>query len=389
MVKKVLLLDGSEKSTLSVLRSLSRYGIKCDVAEYFSPNLCFMSKYCNNKIVYPSPFVTATGFQKFLLKYVEKYHYEAIFPMTDVTIPLTIEALEKSKYSELISHIDKKHYQIASDKCKMMQLARKLSIPHPKTIEVEKLEDLVDVGKFLEYPIVLKPSKSVIISKNKIVTLKVKYARNYTELLNEAIILLGYNTKILVQEIIIGCGIGFFCLYQKGNLKRTFCHKRILEKPPSGGVSVLCESIKEDLSAKTSATRLLESLGWSGSAMVEFKKEYETGIPYLMEINARFWGSIELAVKSGVDFPKDTVNMINGNDLNMDIGNYKVGVRCSWLNGIFDHFYLLMKSNKIKDFKGSIKILSKSWVDCHDFVFDRKDIKPFIFEIFQNLKNAI
>jgi hypothetical protein len=45
----------------------------------------------------------------------------------------------------------------------------------------------------------------------------------------------------------------------------------------------------------------LAALEWTGLAMVEFKVG-EDG-PKLMEINGRVWGSLPLAVKSGVDFP--------------------------------------------------------------------------------------
>lgn len=37
--------------------------------------------------------------------------------------------------------------------------------------------------------------------------------------------------------------------------------------------------------------------------MVEWKVDLRDGRPKLMEINPRFWGSLELAVRSGVNFP--------------------------------------------------------------------------------------
>ena len=37
--------------------------------------------------------------------------------------------------------------------------------------------------------------------------------------------------------------------------------------------------------------------------MVEFKVDPRDGIPKLMEVNPRFWGSLQLAIVSGVDFP--------------------------------------------------------------------------------------
>ena len=38
--------------------------------------------------------------------------------------------------------------------------------------------------------------------------------------------------------------------------------------------------------------------------MVEYKRDSSTGQPYLMEVNGRFWGSLQLAIDSGVDFPR-------------------------------------------------------------------------------------
>src|SRR5207302_298489 len=49
------------------------------------------------------------------------------------------------------------------------------------------------------------------------------------------------------------------------------------------------------------AVKLLEALDWTGLAMVEFKVGAD-GVR-LMEINGRIWGSLPLAVRSGVDFP--------------------------------------------------------------------------------------
>jgi predicted ATP-grasp superfamily ATP-dependent carboligase len=38
--------------------------------------------------------------------------------------------------------------------------------------------------------------------------------------------------------------------------------------------------------------------------MVEWKVHPKSGQPLLLEINARFWGSLALAVRAGVDFPR-------------------------------------------------------------------------------------
>ena len=388
MGKKVFILDGSQKSSLAVLRSLGRKGIECDVGEYFTPNLCTNSKYCGGKIKYPSPMVEPKKFKQFLLEYIQKNELYSIFPMTDTTIPLSLEAIEKSGLDHLISYIDKEKYLMASDKFYLITLAKHLSVPYPQTFIVKETSDLLKVADYIDYPVVIKPAKSKVSFNDKIVSLNVSYANNPKQLMDILKLGLRYKIIYMVQKFIKGEGIGFFCLYQNGKAKRIFYHKRILEKPPSGGVSVLCESMREDLMIKKYATKLLDELKWHGVAMVEFKKEFKTGIPYLMEINARFWGSLELAIRSGVDFPYETFNMICGNALTNENKNYIDGIRCSWITGIFDHFYLLMKDKKFNEVMYSFKKIACTRKKTYDFVLVKDDFKPFFYETFQNIKNA-
>src|SRR6185503_13112360 len=105
--------------------------------------------------------------------------------------------------------------------------------------------------------------------------------------------------------------------------------RRIREKPPSGGVSVYCESIAIPQDLEASSGLLLNRLGWNGVAMVEFKLDREAGKAYLMEINGRFWGSLQLAVDAGVDFPRLLVEAALGKRHEVPILGGS-GVRSRW-----------------------------------------------------------
>ena len=72
--------------------------------------------------------------------------------------------------------------------------------------------------------------------------------------------------------------------------------------------------------------------------MVEYKVT-PAGAPYLMEINARFWGSLQLAVSCGVDFPYLLAQSMLGREPSHH-GGYVEGRRCRWLLGDLDHLYL-------------------------------------------------
>jgi predicted ATP-grasp superfamily ATP-dependent carboligase len=86
------------------------------------------------------------------------------------------------------------------------------------------------------------------------------------------------------------------------------------------------------------AHTLLKALNWFGVAMVEFKMDPRDGIPKLMEINPRFWGSLSLAVAAGVNFPYLLYRMSRGENFK-PVEHYQTGKKCRWfLPGDILHF---------------------------------------------------
>src|SRR5262249_13953596 len=106
----------------------------------------------------------------------------------------------------------------------------------------------------------------------------------------------------LVQRPVSGSGEGIFVLRWRGATRAAFAHRRLREKPPSGGVSVLRESIAICEDQLRHVEALLDALDFEGIAMAEFKNDGRTA--WLIELNARLWGSLQLAIDAGIDFPR-------------------------------------------------------------------------------------
>jgi predicted ATP-grasp superfamily ATP-dependent carboligase len=115
------------------------------------------------------------------------------------------------------------------------------------------------------------------------------------------------------------------------------------EKPPEGGVSVYRESIALDGELAAAGRRLLEALNWQGVAMIECKRDETTGRHVLMEVNGRLWGSLQLAIDAGVDFPRLLVACALG-QRPPAVTQYRVGVRSRWFWGDVDHLYLQLRN---------------------------------------------
>jgi predicted ATP-grasp superfamily ATP-dependent carboligase len=79
-------------------------------------------------------------------------------------------------------------------------------------------------------------------------------------------------------------------------------HRRLRQYPLGGGPSTCRESFLQP-EAADHALSLLRGLDFTGLAMVEFRVDPRDGRPYVLEVNPKFWGSLPLAIASGVDFP--------------------------------------------------------------------------------------
>ena len=99
--------------------------------------------------------------------------------------------------------------------------------------------------------------------------------------------------------------------------------------PIQGGPSTLREGVEHPKVMEVGLS-LLKSLNWVGVAMVEFKVDPRDRIPKLMEINPRFWGSLQLAIVSGVDFPYLILKMAQQENFE-PVLHYPLGRRCRWL----------------------------------------------------------
>jgi len=186
----------------------------------------------------------------------------------------------------------------------------------------------------------------------------------------------------MLQEYIEGFGSGVFLLYDHGRCVAHFAYKRLREKPPTGCVSVLSESVEADPEQLSAAKALLDKVKWHGVAMVEFKVD-AAGNPYVIEVNPRFWGSLQLAIDSGVDFPMLLHKATIGEPYE-SICDYSVGQKLRWLLGDLDRLYLVLKSSEYSFSKKFIEILTFLVPFAKGMKYEvnrTSDIKPFIREV--------
>lgn len=348
MLMEAIVLDGNQRSALAVTRSLGVKGIKVTVGAEVLPSLSSCSKYCKAAFLYPSPRKHPDQFFNKIVQSTIKEKGVVLFPMTDVTLGEILRRKAELDRQIVIPFDSYEKYLHISDKSKLFRLAQTLGVPIPKTYissEYPWNNNPSAVFSGIEYPLVVKSFLSKIRSDDTVIDTIVRYAKNEEELK----VILSYevlrNFPYLIQERIQGPGVGIFLLMKDGKVLAKFAHRRIREKPPSGGVSVLSESIQPPEKALQSAIKILEDVRWNGVAMVEFKHDEKDDAYKLIEVNARFWGSLQLAITSGVDFPYMLYRMSIGESVE-EPSEYRIGIKSRWELGDLDHLLIRLLKNK-------------------------------------------
>lgn len=333
---RILVTDGGQRSALAAARSLGRAGHAVRVCSTTGRSLAGRSRHVVADSVAPDPLVRPGPFATTVQDLVEKHGIDVLFPMTDASIEALLAAGGVGP-DTLLPLPSRENYHRASDKAELLEVARNVGIDTPGSLRIEEPGELAQASlSQLEAPYVLKPSRSVAQANGRRVETAVRYAADRAELerLAAEIPLAAY--PILVQEYIRGTGEGVFLLRWNQETLATFAHRRIREKPPSGGVSVYREAVAPDPSLVRASERLLDAFDWRGVAMVEYKRSDADGRPYLMEVNGRFWGSLQLAVDAGVDFPALLASAALG-DVPDPVTEYRTGIRSRWWWGDVDN----------------------------------------------------
>jgi predicted ATP-grasp superfamily ATP-dependent carboligase len=223
-----------------------------------------------------------------------------------------------------------------------MEVAREAGVPVPRQVVVTGPDDAAPLQDLSPgTPLVLKPARSAVLWDGGVRKFGVRPVAGTDEVADALGRFPPEAYPILVQERIVGPGLGAFLLADDGRPVASFAHRRIREKPPTGGVSVYRESVPLRPDVRRHAERILEAFRWTGVAMVEFKEEAATGTPYLMEVNGRFWGSLQLAIDAGVDFPALLVRMALGEEVG-EAPAARLGIRSRWLWGDVDHLLWML-----------------------------------------------
>ncbi len=299
----ILILDGHCAAALALTRSLGRAGNRIAVgANRGMFAAATLSRYCNLRFEYPIPTDDADAFTALVADFARRHKVDMIIPVTDWTTYPISRYRDRFDRSCRLSLPSAQALETVSDKYATIELARSLGIPVPLTWLVRCAQDLGALPD-LPFPIVVKDRFSARWFGNRAVFGSVAYAYTPTELRCLVTDRVAQAGDVLVQSFVAGMGIGFASFASNGDVCLPFQWRRIREVDPRGSGSSSSKSVPVDQRIRQFSTSLLQRSCFEGVAMVEYKQEAQSGRPILMEVNGRPWGSLQLAIYSGVNYP--------------------------------------------------------------------------------------
>lgn len=399
----VLVTDADRGSSIHIMRSLGRKGWRVIAADSSSRSLGFCSNYAHSCLVYPQPETAPDRVADVLYQTVVDEGVDLLIPVTDEIIHVLTYQRQRFEKVCRLAVADTAALEQVTDKSRTLSLAQGLAVPVPLTRVVYTAEEAREAATSLKWPVVLKPAVSRVYcpARGVIEKFSVSYADSLESLLKCMEPYSGRHT-VLLQEYCAGVGEGVELLAWRGRVIAAFQHRRLAEVPLTGGRSAWRESVPLSPELYAHASRLVEALSWTGLLMVEFRVAKEGSDARLMEINGRVWGSLPLAVLSGMDFPSRLADLYLDGPPAMNgepVSEYRVGVRAfhlelilNWITRVIlgrKRYSFLPIPRRLQVVGALLGLLSpRQKMD----LFSRDDIRPAIaecFKIFRKLGGAV
>ncbi|WFN35123.1 ATP-grasp domain-containing protein [Methanogenium sp. S4BF] len=346
---------------LAVVRSLGKKKISTTVVSNEKRSMPFYSKYCTKKRIaeYNDEFLSELTENDIIMPNGED---EMLFFAKNA--PLYDYSLAFPDYATLETIIDKSH---------LMRFAEMHHISAPKTFFIDDPDFLHEIAHSLTYPAIIKPNRGRggrgIVRVDSPDMVEETYANILFQYgpstIQEYIpFTKRYSSAVLTDNTF---EIQRICIIQE---KRTY--------PLNTGPGCFVETVaNEEIMNLT--FDIMNALKIRGVTELDFVIDERDGKPKLLEINPRFWGSVQCAISAGVDFPFLLYEIATDNSIAVSY-DYRAGItgRNVFCNDL-RHLLTVLRGRFPLPYK--LKTMSdfiKFYQDDAYFIFSSEDIRPFI-----------
>ena len=334
--------DGRQRGALAAMRSLGRAGHEVGVAASVDA-LSGWSRWCER--THRVPRLSDSTAVKALEQVIRDNNYDVVFGVGDSECLMLASARDQLK--AVIGVVEHDALVRALDKTELGVVGDQLGIRTPSVLD--RIPDtLPSAGLIIKEKIHGQetaegraghsaPSIAHTVGEAQAAVAAVESAGG-TPLLQEA----------LQGELIAYCVVRSRDGRTVGDLQQ----RALKTFPPGAGVSVRAETTPVDEQLREQCLRLLDTLGIWGVAEIQFIAPPGEP-PALIDVNPRFYGSMALAIKAGIDLPVLATAVALEQNL-PSFRTARTGVRYQWLEGDIRRARIERKDGFARDLVSSI-----------------------------------
>lgn len=327
-----LVLDAHLRQSLATIRSLGKRKLSVAALESSAATPAFFSRWCQEKILCTASEGSA-AYIRYFTQLLNQLQVRVVIPSSDATVDLIQRhRLDLEQYTRA-ALASQSALAIATSKERTLALAQELGLLIPRGVLIQTIGDVPEALREVGLPAVVKPVESWVPATEhdggvRLVSLLVTTVEEARCAVEE---LTNTGGSVLFQQYLPGRREAISFLYARQHIYARFAQWAKRTEPPLGGTSVLRQSIELPQDISRLAEDLVRAIDLEGYSEVEFRRN-EQGQPCLMEINPRLSASVEVAIRSGVDFPALLYQWASGEPIEEAL-SYRSGVWMRYFKG--------------------------------------------------------
>ena len=239
----------------------------------------------------------------------------------EILLPIHEDALAIQTYREilpenlLIACPPRSEISRVLDKYEIIKIADSAQVAVPKTVAPATIAEVDSLAQQLGFPLIIKTRRGNSGKGVFRVNSAEETRQKYSEIVKN--FGLANNQLPILQEYIEGSVFGSCFLADRGEVKACFLERYLRCKEGGFGTSIWRERCEFPL-LHDYTKKMAKMLNWTGIGHFDFMVNPQLSSAYLIEMNPRFWGALNLAVQNGFDFPKGLITMLTKGEPDAD-----------------------------------------------------------------------
>lgn len=364
--RALILTAGRARGALAALRALDRAGWHVGVGTPDGAGMVAVSRACARRHVVPRPRGDGTAFVQGVRRAVLDERYDVVFGGGDDWVAAL--ATYRDQIPAAVAHPSARSIGQSLDKLGLARRAAEVGIAAPCTVLATAEEMRRWSG-----PVVVKCQShwhAGQTQEHRIEARRFDDARSAAPRVAE---LSRAGFRAVLQQPVDGQLGALIGLYADGRLQARVQQVTSGLWPTPSGVSTraLTVPVDEDLARRVDL--LLHGMQWSGLVELQFLTGVD-GVPHLIDINARFYGSMALALAAGANLPDLWGRQTLGQPLPADLADARAGVRFLWTAGDLRRALAERRGGLLADVASAVRWFSGAQTS----VWDPADIGPTV-----------